>query len=209
MKAIVFLVAGWSENSAWQNFILLRRLLEESGFVVVIPEYMDVDGSFTKLRTKKSIEEYAKVVEISLKEVRLQYPDIPIIGIGHSMGALILRILYNKGYVFNDLILAGGPHNGVSKKFLLFFPIAFICKVKVFFQMLPSSKFLASLGELPPVAIYIGGMQDSIVPVISAAPIGMKKKYRLFCGNNMFPQEESLVEKSAIPLIMEIVREKY
>lgn len=209
VKKIYFLIPGWSGNSPRQNFSLLREHLEEiPGIKVEIAEYLEVSGKFTKFRSKKSVEEYADKVKKDLDRVKNENPGIPIVTVGYSLGGLILRQLYLWGYRFEEMILAATPNKGFSRKFLLLAPLAYICKVKVFFQIMPGSKFLESLGECPKEAICLWGSDDLVVPCLSAIPTKMGQGILIpGCDHGLFPHKKEKIAHSAIPVLVE--REKH
>ncbi len=195
---------GWSGKKPKQRLALLKKRLEEIPCVdVVIVEYLGISGPFTKLRTKNSIEELASNAEKNLPYAGGER----VIAIGHSLGAIILRLLIKRGYKFDLCIFAGGPHKGFSPKFLRLYHLAALLGVKPFFELAPGSDFLKSLGEAPP-GIYIGSQIDEKVPIESAIPKTTKRMiYYLYrCGHNMFPHKKKNESASAIPIVVEIVR---
>jgi len=203
MVLVVFF-PGWSGKKPKQRLALLKKRLEEIPCVdVVIVEYLGISGPFTKLRTKNSIEELASNAEKNLPYAGGER----VIAIGHSLGAIILRLLIKRGYKFDLCIFAGGPHKGFSPKFLWLYHLAALLGVKPFFELAPDSDFLKLLGEAPP-GIYIGSQIDEKVPIESAIPKTTKRMiYYLYrCGHNMFPHKKKNESASAIPIVVEIVR---
>ena len=203
MVLVVFF-PGWSGKKPKQRLALLKKRLEEIPCVdVVIVEYLGISGPFTKLRTKNSIEELASNAEKNLPYAGGER----VIAIGHSLGAIILRLLIKRGYKFDLCIFAGGPHKGFSPKFLRLYHLAALLGVKPFFELAPGSDFLKSLGEAPP-GIYIGSQIDEKVPIESAIPKTTKRMiYYLYrCGHNMFPHKKKNESASAIPIVVEVVR---
>jgi len=203
MVLVVFF-PGWSGKKPKQRLALLKKRLGEIPCVdVVIVEYLGISGPFTKLRTKNSIEELASNAEKNLPYAGGER----VIAIGHSLGAIILRLLIKRGYKFDLCIFAGGPHKGFSPKFLWLYHLAALLGVKPFFELAPDSDFLKSLGEAPP-GIYIGSQIDEKVPIESAIPKTTKRMiYYLYrCGHNMFPHKKKNESASAIPIVVEIVR---
>ena len=203
MVLVVFF-PGWSGKKPKQRLALLKKRLEEIPCVdVVIVEYLGISGPFTKLRTKNSIEELASNAEKNLPYAGGER----VIAIGHSLGAIILRLLIKRGYKFDLCIFAGGPHKGFSSKFLWLYHLAALLGVKPFFELAPDSDFLKLLGEAPP-GIYIGSQIDEKVPIESAIPKTTKRMiYYLYrCGHNMFPHKKKNESASAIPIVVEIVR---
>ena len=199
---LVLLFPGWSGNSPKQNFALLRERLEEiPGVRVEIVDYLGISGPFTKLRTRSSIKELGRNAQDNLP-----YDwEKEVIAIGHSLGAIIIRLLIKRGHKFNECIFAGGPHNGFLQKHLWLYPLAMLLGVKPFFELIPGSDFLKSLGEAPP-GIYIGSQIDERVSLESAIPDDARKKISLCCGHNMFPYKKEEESRSAIPVVVEIVR---
>jgi pimeloyl-ACP methyl ester carboxylesterase len=200
---LVQLFPGWSGNSPKQNFALLRERLEEiPGVNVVIVEYLGINGPFTKLRTRSSIKELAINAENNIPYLG----EEKVIAVGHSLGAIIIRLLIKRGHKFDECIFAGGPHRGFSAKLLFLYPLALLLRVRPFLEMMPGSDFLKSLGEAPP-GIYIGSIKDEAVPLMSAIPEEANKKISLCCcGHNMFPYKKEEESRSAIPVVVEIVR---
>jgi len=176
------------------------------GVKVETIDYLDKKGKFIKLRTKKSALEYAEEAEANLDRIMNSYPEgTKIIGVGHSLGAIILRILVIRGYEFDELVFAAGPFKGYSKKMILLLPLALILRIKLFFELFPGSKFL-KINNLPISGFYIGSIIDEKVPLESAIPKGTFYQYILdSCGHDMFPQKDEEVEKSAIPVVVRIV----
>lgn len=203
-EMIVLLIAGWSGNSPQYNFAVLRRELSKiPGVKVYSPDYLEKKG---KLNTKESIEDCANRVEKYFLSIKKDFPEEPIVAMGHSLGALIIRILIKRGHVFEDAIFAGGPHKGISKKFILLYPLAYVLGIKMFFELLPWSNFLEELGK-PPEGIYIASSKDEVVPRNSAFPPGAKRGYVVSsCGHNMFPREEEKVPQSVIPIVVAIIK---
>lgn len=199
MEAIVFLVHGWT-GTPERSLSGLQTILEMiPGIRVVKPLYMDVKGPCTKWRTRKSINFYADVVEAEIEKLPT---DVPIIGVGHSMGAIILRLLHNRGHNFNLPIFAAGPHKGVSPLVGKLVPVAQVMGVRPLLEMAPESQFLKSLGT-PPPGIYIGGREDILVPLHSAIPVN--NGVIVECGHSMFPNEFEKMANSAIPVVVEAV----
>lgn len=200
---LVMIFPGWSGKKPKQRLALLKKRLEEIPCVdVVIVEYLGISGPFTKLRTKNSIEELASNAEKNIPYAGRER----IIAIGHSLGAIIIRLLIKRGYKFDLCIFAGGPHKGFSSKFLRLYHLAALLGVKPFFELAPESDFLKSLGKAPP-GIYIGSQIDEKVPIGSAIPENVKRKiYLFYCGHNMFPHKKRDESASAIPIVVEIVR---
>lgn len=182
MQIVVLLIHGWSGRPD-KSLIHLQNLLDESEIRVLRPVH-GLRGPFSRIRARKSVSYHADVVEHTLMRV----PEyIPIIAVGHSMGALILRLLYNRGHRFEEMIFAGGPHRGVSSKVAHLAPLAKVLGVTPLLEMLPGSQFLEDLGP-PPPGIYIGGKRDKLVPLHSAIPTN--KGIVLDCGHDMFPDGE-------------------
>ena len=206
---VVLLLPGWSGNSSRQNFSLLRKHLEMiPDLRVETIDYLDKEGKFTKLRTRKSVLEYADRAEWDLKRIINSYPEgTKMMAMGHSLGAIILRIFVLKGYEFEELIFAGGPFKGISRKFIPLLPLAAILRIKLFFELSPGSNFL-KISTLPISGYYIGSRIDEVVPLESAIPKTAGKKFVLdYCGHNMFPQQDEEFENSAIPVVVDIARE--
>jgi len=204
---IILLLAGWSSNAPQYAFAKLRReLFEIPGVMIFSPDYLEKSICLRKLRTKKSIEEYADEVEKYFLSIKEDFPEEPVIAMGHSLGSIVLRVLIKRGHTFDEVIFAGGPHDGLSKKLLVLYPLAYILGIKLFFELLPGSKFLEELGK-PPEGIYIASSKDEVVPRNSAFPPGAKRGYIISsCGHNMFPREEKKVPQSVIPIVVTIVK---
>lgn len=204
---LIVLFPGWSGNSPKQNFSLLKKRLEEiPGVDVRIIDYLGIKGPFTKLRTKKSIRELVDEAEKSF--LKISSKEEKIIAVGHSLGAIILRVLIERGHEFEESIFAGGPHGGFKNKYLWQYPLAVLLGVKPFFELIPGSDFLKSLGQAPR-GIYIGSKRDEKVSLESAIPEEANRKICLCCcGHNMFPYKKEEEARSAIPVVVEII-EKY
>jgi hypothetical protein len=202
MVLVVFF-PGWSGKKPKQRLALLKKRLEKIPCVdVVIVEYLNISGPFTKLRTRSSVEELASNAEKNIPYAGRER----VIAIGYSLGAIILRLLIKRDYKFDLCIFAGGPHKGFSPKFLWLYHLAALLGVKPFFELTPGSDFLKSLGEAPP-GIYIGSQIDKKVPIESAIPENAKRRIYLYhCGHNMFPYKKRDESASAIPIVVEIVR---
>lgn len=169
-------------------------------------DYLDKEGRFTKLKTRKSVLEYADKAEDNLNRIIESYPKgTKMMAMGHSLGAIILRILVLRGYEFEELIFAGGPFKGISRKFMLLLPLAAILRIKLFFELCPGSKFLR-ISMLHISGYYIGSRIDEAVPLESAIP-GEQKIILDHCGHDMFPQQDEEFKNSAIPIVVDIVRE--
>jgi len=208
-KVVFFAVAGWSGNTPGQNFGLLEKRIKErfgENVEMVAPDYLKIKGPFKKLRTHKSIWQYARIVQSSLDKVKKEYPETPIIIMGHSMGALIVRIMYFwRDSEFADIILVGGPHKGFHERILKLRAVAKAFHIKPFFEMCPESKLLEEIGGFPDDALYIGGEMDNVVPMMSAVPEEMSRKMALPCDHNMIPYSEEKEADSAIPVILKIL----
>ncbi|MDK2949095.1 MAG: Palmitoyl protein thioesterase [Patescibacteria group bacterium] len=204
---LIVLFPGWSGNSSKQNFSLLKERLEEiPGVEVETIDYIGIGGPFTKLRTRKSINELANEAEKSL--LQLSSSEEKIIAIGHSLGAIIIRLLVERGHKFDECVFAGGPHKGFKNKYLWQYPLATLLGIKPFFELIPGSDFLKSLREVPP-GIYVGSKIDEKVSSESAIPEEANRKiYLCCCGHNMFPYKKEEEARSAIPVVVEII-EKY
>jgi len=176
---------------------------------VEIVDYLDKEGRFVKLKTRKSVLEYADRAEENLNRIIDSYPEgTKTMAVGHSLGAIILRILVLRGHNFKELIFAGGPFHGFSRKYIFLLPLAAILRIKLFFELCPGSDFLKSLGQAPP-GIYVGSKIDEKVSSESAIPEEANKRiYLCCCGHDMFPKEKEKVSNSAIPVVAEII-EKY
>ena len=206
---VVLLFPGWSGNSSRQNFSLLRKHLEMiPDLRVETIDYLDKEGRFTKLKTRKSVLEYADKAEDNLNRIIENYPEgTKIMAIGHSLGAVILRILALRGYAFEEIIFAGGPFHGFSRKFILLLPLAVILRIKLFFELCPG-RDSSKISMLHISGYYIGSRDDEVVPLESAIPKGKEKIIILdHCGHNMFPQRDEEFENSAIPIVVDIARE--
>ncbi|KUK49824.1 MAG: hypothetical protein XD75_0172 [Parcubacteria bacterium 33_209] len=202
---LIVLFPGWSGNSPKQNFSLLKKRLEEiPGVNVKIIDYLGISGPFTKFRTRSSIKELADNAEKNLPYLGGE----KVIVVGHSLGAVILRILVERGHKFDECVFAGGPHKGFKDKYLWQYPLAALLGVKPFFELIPGSDFLKSLGQAPP-GIYVGSKIDEKVSSESAIPEEANRKICLCCcGHNMFPYKKEEEARSAIPVVVEII-EKY
>jgi len=201
---LVLLFPGWSGNSPEQNFSLLKERLEEiPGVNVKIIDYLSISGPFTKFRTRSSIKELADNAEKNLPYLGGE----KVIVVGHSLGAIILRLLVKRGHKFEECVFAGGPNKGFKNKYWQY-PLAALLGVKPFFELIPGSDFLKSLREVPP-GIYVGSKIDEKVSSESAIPEEANRKiYLCCCGHDMFPKEKEKVSNSAIPVVVEII-EKY
>jgi len=175
---------------------------------VEIVDYLDKKGRFVKLKTRKSVLEYADRAEENLNRIIDSYPEgTKIMAMGHSLGAIILRILVLRGYNFKELIFAGGPFRGFSRKYTPLLPLAAILRIKLFFELCPGSNFL-KISTLHISGYYIGSRIDEEVPLESAVPKRADKKFILdYCGHDMFPQQDEKFENSAIPIMVDIARE--
>ncbi|MFA7141908.1 MAG: alpha/beta hydrolase [Candidatus Paceibacterota bacterium] len=197
METVVFLIHGWSGNPE-KSLVHLQETLEMIPGIRVLRPIHGLKGPFSRVRARKNISYHADVVEQTLKEIP---EDAPIIAVGHSMGALILRLLYNRGHRFEEMIFAGGPHKGVSPKVAKLEPLARILGVTPLLEMLPGSSFLEELGS-PPPGIYIGGKKDKLVPLHSSIPTN--KGIVLDCGHDMFPEgEQGFATKVVVEKVLE------
>lgn len=199
---VVLLFPGWSGNSTNQNFNLLISNLITNEFSYEIVDYLHHDGSLKKVKT---MDECLKNAESRLKEIRKSYSgNVDFIALGHSLGAIVLRMLIERGNSFKEAIFAGGPHEGyLMRSYFWKLPIAFLLRVKIIFDLAPGSDFLKSLGPLPE-GTYIGSINDKKVSLKSAIP-GNAKGLRLIlldCSHDMFPCERKKVKSSAIPLVI-------
>ncbi len=183
------------------------------------PEYLDAKGFASKFRSHLTVEQYAEIVEQFLLWIEKHYPSVPIVAIGHSMGGLILKILYRKKHRFERIVFAATPHRGFillpfDEKGRIFKVLGKIFHVPCVIQMLPGSKFLEDLDKdgLPP-GDYISGLTDNIVPAWSSIPTaGLGGAditcHSVRCGHRMFPHNPEEAESSAIPVVVKIVKER-
>jgi len=221
---IVFAIQGWSEAGSWKNSLLAGLFERIPGVKVVVPDYMNGTGKFAKFKSHLRIEQYAARVRSVYKQTEKAYPSVPILVVGHSLGGLVARYLYNEGLFYSkNMILAGTPNKGVSYKMFggefgrIVLPILkvlarkSICNVPVFYQLLEGSDFLKELNEggIPRNAHYIRGCFDTVVEAESSDPYGIGTVIN--CDHHMFPrkkEEMDSVKNSAIPVIMRIVGER-
>jgi len=200
----VVLFPGWSGNSPKQNFSLLKEDLEKiPGIKVEIIDYLGIGGPFTKMRTRDSIWKIIRRAEEKYQQIP---QDEPIIALGHSLGAIILRLLIERGHKFKLAIFAGGPHMGFLPRFKIMEPLALLFRVKLYFELKPGSDFLKIL-DPPPRGIYIASANDEKVSLESALPSKTVERFILQCGHDMFPKERDKVPESAIPIVTKIVEE--
>ena len=224
---VILLIQGWSESGAWKN-ALIRTVLEKiPGVRVVVAEYLDGKGRLAQFKSHKTVEQYADQVLQCYLQTMAQYPKVPIMVVGHSLGGIIARLLCKLGYFpSRDLVLVGTPNGGISYKFLggpiigLFtFPLcwvlSFILKVPVFRQLLEGSRFIWNLNlkGIPEDAHYIYGIKDRL-PRWSSDPhsIGIA----VYCNHHLFPFNGKTMEEldcgeteelknSAIPEVVRFV----
>ncbi|MDD5568805.1 MAG: hypothetical protein PHG23_00060 [Candidatus Pacebacteria bacterium] len=221
-KIVVIAIQGWSESKAARNFSLARKELENiPGVKVLIPEYLDATGKFTKFRSHKKVHEYAIVIRQAYDNVRREYPNARIILVGHSLGGVIARYLHRTISEISDkdLILVAAPNHGIDYRTLggpfgiVALPVVELlatrplCNVPVFFQLLKGSKFLKVLNELPAKnAYYIVGSRDSTVSRESADPFGTARV--VDCDHHLIPRNPEKAATSAIPEIVKIVKKE-
>jgi hypothetical protein len=210
-KLILVAIEGWSENGAEWNYALLRKELENiPGVKVVVPNYLDAKGIFSKFQSHKTVEEYAAIVEDFILKLKAAYPNVPIWVLGHSLGGLIARFLYQKGlFPEENMVLAGTPNLGIDFGIVLNAIINFLAKrfnVPLIFQLMRGSGFLWKLNVegIPKKAWYISGQKDMVVPEWSSNPLGIGYSVA-GCGHKLFPRELEKLEASAIPVVKRII----
>jgi pimeloyl-ACP methyl ester carboxylesterase len=204
------------------------------GVEVVVADYLDGRGKFAQFKSHKTIEEYAKIVEQCYLQTKNDFPGIPIMVVGHSLGGIIARLLCNQGYFpSRDMVLVGTPNGGITYKFLggpiaglfllpLFWVLSlksiFTFNVPAFRQLLKGSDFLWSLNlnGIPKDAYFVRGLKDRL-PRWSSDPHGTG--IAVSCDHHLFPfngkrlenlNSKEFVElnKSAIPVVIRIVEKR-
>jgi len=219
---IVFAIQGWSEAGAWKDTLFVRILEKISGVKVVVPDYLDGKGRFAKFKSHLTVEQYASIVRVAYERMKEEYPDVPVLIMGHSLGGLIARYLCNQGlFPPENMILVGTPNRGFSRAMfgkraniivlpILKFLAKYICNVPLLFQLLPGSEFLERLRKAdgyPFSAYYIYGKRDKVVPRKSADPYG--KGTEVDCGHHLIPQKEGdNINNSALPVIIGIIEQR-
>ncbi|MDD5098300.1 MAG: alpha/beta hydrolase [Candidatus Pacebacteria bacterium] len=233
MFLVVLLIQGWSESGAWLN-ALIRTVLENIfGVKVVVADYLDGKGKLAQFKSHLTVEQYADTVLRYYLQAQFDYPRVPIMVVGHSLGGVIARRLCAEGYFpSREMVLVGTPNLGITYKSiggsmlgLLICPLLwvlsskYVCNVPAFRQLLRGSKFLKELNKdgIPQDAYYISGKNDTTVPSWSSDPHGIGSSVE--CNHHLFPfngrDVESLSEdeldeadKSAIPTVVSIVEKK-
>ena len=219
---LIVLIQGWSESGAWKNSLLKKVLESIPGVVVVVPDYLEGKGRFAQFKTHRSVEAYAYAVDRVMEEAKRMYPGVQIMVVGHSLGGVIARWLerYMRTFPSRNMILVGTPNKGITRKTfggkagIVVLPLLkvlaskHLCNVPVFYQLLEGSKFLEELNKkgIPKDAYYISGEQDEVVPLWSSDPHNIGEFVP--CGHHLVPNEGSLVETSAIPIIERIAKER-
>jgi pimeloyl-ACP methyl ester carboxylesterase len=195
-------VRGWKESSKSYEYQWLREVLERiPGVRVLIPTYFEDYEKGSRLRSKRTVQEYALSVRDYYLYMKSVYPDAKFLVIGHSLGGIIIRYLHNLGYFHEEnMVFIGTPHKGMSawsfkRPFgLLLVPILRILasdrfyKVPVFTQLLKGSNFLKELNKngLPQKSIYIGGLRDRSVGSWSSVPSKALPHVWIDCDHNDF-----------------------
>jgi pimeloyl-ACP methyl ester carboxylesterase len=217
------LVQGWTESGVLKESLLKKVLESIPGVMVVIPEYLEktATGKFAKFKTHLSIEAYAFNVKMCLEQIRRDYPDVPVMVAGHSLGGVITRHLHLRGLLSEEnMILVGTPNMGITYKTMggkagiVVLPILkvlaskYLCDVPVLYQLLAGSEFLRELNKngIPKRAHYISGYKDKVVPYWSSDPLATGEF--VDCGHHLFPNEGKLADSSAIPIVERIVKER-
>jgi len=220
---IVILIQGWTESGVLKESLLKKVLESIPGVMVIVPDYLEptARGKFAKFRTHKSVQDYAGYVWAYYRQTKADFPRVPVLVVGHSLGGIIARYLHEEGFFpAKDMILVGTPNKGITYRTLggsfgvVVLPILKVvaskrfCNVPVFYELLEGSIFLKELNAygIPEDAYYISGSQDNIVPLWSSDPHNIGEFAE--CGHHLFPNEGVLAEKSAIPLVERIVKER-
>lgn len=230
---IVFALQGWTESGIWKDSLLKKVLENIPGVKVVIVDYLDGKGKLAQFRSHLTAEQYAARAERVYRQTQTDYPGIPILVLGHSLGGIIARYLCTKGlFPSKNMILAGAPNEGIIYSAvggpvfgLIVFPLLWLlssehfCNVPVYRQLLMGSDFLTELNRhgIPWDAYYIKGHRDTTVPTWSSDPNGIG--CRANCDHHLFPfngrdinslskEELKTMDNSAIPLVAKIVKEE-
>jgi len=66
LSIVLIALEGWSERAEEWNFSLLKEELEDLSIKVVVPEYLDAKGKFSKIRSHCTVEQYAAKVEAAI-----------------------------------------------------------------------------------------------------------------------------------------------
>ncbi len=210
MTITLIAIEGWTERAEEWNFSLLKEELEHLSIKIVIPEYLDTKGKFSKTRSHCTVEEYAHIVENVILREKQKDPNAKIYVLGHSLGGVIARHLCNRRLFPEErMILVGTPNLGIDFGILknsFFMILAKIFNVPVLFQLMKDSNFIYSinLGGIPEKAVYISGEKDETVPRWSSDPLGTAIVVPN-CGHKLFPQEREKLKNSAIPYVREIL----
>lgn len=231
---VILLIQGWSESGAWLNALIKTVLEKIPGVKVVVADYLDGDGKLAQFKSHKTIEEYAEIVGLYYLRAKENFPGIPIMVVGHSLGGIIARLLCNQGYFpSKDMVLVGTPNGGITYKFLggpiaglfllplfwvLSFKSIFTCNVPAFRQLLKGSDFLwnLNLNGIPKDAYFVRGLRDRL-PRWSSDPHGTG--IAVDCNHHLFPfngkrlenlasKELDELNKSAIPVVIMIVEKR-
>jgi pimeloyl-ACP methyl ester carboxylesterase len=215
-KIALVAIPGWKEAGRRDNFPQLRkRLSEHKEIKIFVPDYLEESarGKLVRFKTHGEIRVYVAIVNKYVDDIRKKYPEAKIVLLGHSLGGIIARMVQVRQKISDeDLILCGTPNLGIRmgkiKKF--FFGVLAgknLCNVPIFEELLPGSHFLVKLNqEGIPIAHFVSGIHDEKVELCSSDPHGTATM--VDCGHSMFPTKENLVEKSAIPVVVKIMKRK-
>lgn len=114
-KAVIQILHGMSEHR--KRYEEFAQVLQNQGYVVVINDHRGHGDSVTSSEDygyfdhEKGWQKVLKDVEEIMQKTKQEYPDIPYIMLGHSMGSLLARSFIKRyDSELDGLILSGAPN---------------------------------------------------------------------------------------------------
>ena len=113
-KTIVLIHGAWLNARSWEGF---RQRYEKAGYIVIAPDWPHDDRSPAELRGAPRPE----LAYLSQRQIADHYqhiiealPEEPIL-IGHSLGAVMVQHLLDRGLGVAGVAINPAPTPGVSK----------------------------------------------------------------------------------------------
>ena len=208
MKVVI--VGGFSSTGASRLKTLAKEVKKSFPMAeVLLPEYFEYYGRIKKYLRKGTIPEYAHVVYQKIVSNDIDN-DRPIL-IGYSLGGIVTRFLVEKiNLKAKAVILVGAPNRGVKINFVEDKLVGKLVSLPCIRGIQPESNFLRLLNWNwhPESYYFIGSDRDERVPINSAIPMKEEGKFFILhtSHSGLIPKKAEMVPKSAIPIIIEILK---